>query len=234
MSRLRATPLLLVLGLPAGSRAEAPEPLEFRVSLPTAEDRAVWQEPGFRLQLGFGYGGLLGLTGAPDATTYGAIVRAGVRLDGPWALYTTLRYALATGGVSGAHFAGTLEPTWHVTERLRLAVGLGFAGFAEGEGVRDEPNEAERDGLVATYTYPKASPPLPSCSGTGSVALARVGYWFVLGPLSSAGVSLQTDAQWTGCEEELHRVEPDTARPILRRQWWFHQGWSMTGGFEWR
>ena len=235
MIRRLLTALLLTLVGSGAARAEPPEELEFRVSLPTAEDRAVWQEPGFRMQLGYSFGGLHGLTGAPDTMTHTAVIRAGLQLDGPWSLYTTLRYALADGEVAGAHFAGTLEPTWHPTDRLRLAVGLGFAGFAEDrDGVRDEPDAAQRDGLAATYTYPGTTPTLPSCNGTGSVALARVEYWFVLGPLSSTGVSLQTDAQWVGCEEDLDRVEPDTARPILRRQWWYHQGWSVAWLVGWR
>jgi len=224
-------PALLLLAGPV--RAEEDDP-PFRLSLPTAEDREVWQEPGFRLQIGYGYGGLAGVGGAPDASTHAALVRLGARLEGPWSLYGTLRYALATGDISGAHFTGTIEPTWHVSRGWRLALGVGVAGIVESEAVRPEPDAAQRGSLVAPYTYPEATPNLPVCSGLGTVALARVGYWWVLGPLSSLGLSLQTDAQWTGCEEDLQRVEPDTATPIVRRQWWQHQAWSLAGLVAWR
>ncbi|MFZ4578723.1 MAG: hypothetical protein ACOYOB_10055 [Myxococcota bacterium] len=220
-------------GLTAGT-AEPDDKIEFRLSLPTEADTAAWRKPGFRLQLGYGYGRLFGIGGPPDGSTHSAIVRVGGRLDDDWSLYTTFQYGAALGGLSGARFSGTLDPTWHVSDRWRLAIGMGFGGLVEGRTGRDDPDAEQAQSLVESYTFPNARRPLAACVGIGTAGLVRVGWTAVLGALSSTELSLQVDGQWTGCEQSLGRVEPDTAEPIVRRQWWPHVGASLAWLVGWR
>jgi hypothetical protein len=42
------------------------------------------------------------------------------------------------------------------------------------------------------------------------------------------------DGQWTDCVDDSGRLEPDTATPIVRRQWWPHLGGSLIWGILWR
>jgi hypothetical protein len=204
-------------------------------SLPTETDRAAWRKLGFRLMLGAVFGQFLGLGGAPSGRVIGPIIRLGVRLDERWSLLGTFQYlyAAANKGLSGIRYSGTVEPTWHVTDHLSVAVGLGFGGIVEGDRNRTDP-EPLPSTLDTSYTFPNAHNPLPSCSGTGVAALVRGDYLFVLGPRSSTGAGLEFDGQWTGCVDDTHRVEPDTATPIVRRQWWPHFGASISWMFAWR
>ncbi len=221
--------------LPAAATADDDDfKLPFRLSLPTLADHKAWQTLGFRLQLGYGYGAALGLSGAPDADLHVIIIRVGARLDEDWSLLSSFQYGVASGGILGMRFSGTLDPTWHVWSGLELALGAGFAGIVEGGPPRTDPSAAQRSEIVASYTFPDNSKLLPRCSGVGAAALARVGWNFVIGPLASTTLSAQVDGQWTGCEEDLDRLEPDTAEAIVRRQWWGHVGSTLTWTIAWR
>ena len=207
-----------------------------KLSLPTEEDRQAWQRPGFRLALGMTYGPLYGLRGAPDGRLLGPILRVGVRLDADWSLLASFQYASATlsGGLSGLRFAGTIDPTWHVTRSISLAAGFGFGGIVEGPRARAMDALPAPDTLQTSYTFPDASTPIASCSGVGAAALARVEYATVMGPRSQFHVSLELVGQWTGCVEDTGNLEPDTGQAIERRQWWPHAGGTLTAGFTWR
>lgn len=229
--------LIALLLLPSVVHAEEAEDdgLEFVVSLPTVDDRVAWQSPGFRMELGYGYGGLWGAQTAPDADAHAALIRPGVRLDGPWSLYTSLAYAVAGGGLSGAaHYSVTLEPVFHLSDAVRLGVGLGYGGIIQNGSGRPDPDAAVREGLVANQTLASSDLALPACVGTGPVALARMEWWIVMGPLSSVGLSFESGWQRTGCEDDTGRREPDTGTAIGRRQWWAHQTWRTSVLFGWR
>jgi hypothetical protein len=206
-----------------------------RLSLPTESDRALWKKPGFRFGMGLVYGWLFGIQGPPDGQLLGPTIRAGMRLDEAWSLLGALQYDFTLGsrGLSGVRFAGTVEPTWHATEHLALAVGLGFGGIVERATSRPDP-EPKSSTLDASYTFPDARTPLPSCSGVGVAGLLRAQWMIVLGPRTATGLALQLDGQWTGCVDRSRRVEPDTAAPIVRRQWWPHLGGSLTWEIQWR
>jgi hypothetical protein len=206
-----------------------------RLSLPTESERALWEKPGFRLMRGRAYGELFGLDGAPSGRLVGPIIRLGVRLDETWSLLGSFEYlyASASGGLSGIRYAGTIEPTWHATERFSLAVGLGFGGIVEGGNARAEPNP-QPSTLDASYTFPNAKTPISSCTGVGMTGLVRGDYLYVLGPRSSTGLSAEVNGQWTGCVADTGRVEPDSASAIVRRQWWPHVGLSLAWMFAWR
>ncbi len=206
-----------------------------KLSLPTEADKLAWQRPGFRLGLGLAYGEFKGLRGAPSGRLLGAQLHAGLRLDRDWSLVASLQYASvsARGGLSGLRFAGTVDPTWHVTPSFSLAVGLGFGGIVEGRTGRADPMPLGTT-LDTTYTFPDAKTPLPSCSGVGVAGLVRADYAWVLGPRAQTSVSVEVLAQETACVDRTGRVEPDTATPIERHQFWPHAGATLAWGITWR
>jgi hypothetical protein len=206
-----------------------------KLSLPTEEDRLAWQRSGFRLGLGILYGRFEGLGGAPSGRLLGAHVRAGLRLDASWSIMTTLEYASASarGGLSGLRFAGTIDPTWHVTPSFSLALGIGFGGIVEGRTNRMAPDPATYPSNTS-FTFPDAKTPLASCSGVGLAGLARADYAWVLGPRSQTSVSFEVIAQDTGCVQRSGTVDPDTAAPIELHQYWSHVGATLAWGITWR
>jgi hypothetical protein len=206
-----------------------------RLSLPTETDRSVWKKPGFRFGLGLVYGRLLGIHGPPNGQLIGPTIRLGIRLDDDWSLMGSFQYlyATGTGGLRGLRYAGTIEPTWHATEHLNFAVGIGFAGLVEPSSTRPNP-DPQPDKLATSYTFPDARTPLPSCSGVGFTGLLRAEWMMVLGPRSSTGLAVEGNGQWTGCVDDTGRVEPDTASAIVRRQWWPHLGGSLAWVILWR
>ena len=221
---------------PALAQAAPDEDAPPRLSLPTESDRAAWKKPGFRFGLGLAYSRWFGIHGPPDGQMIGPTIRLGIRLDEGWSLMGSFQYVFsrATGNrLAGVRYAGTIEPTWHATEHLNLGVGIGFGGLVEPG--RSGPNPDPQPGTLETsYTFPDARTPLPSCSGVGVAGLVRAEWLFVLGPRSSTGLALEGDGQWTGCVDDTGRVEPDTATPIVRRQWWFHLGGSLALVILWR
>ncbi|MEO8554405.1 MAG: hypothetical protein ABI678_30730 [Kofleriaceae bacterium] len=205
-----------------------------KLSLPTEEDRIAWQRPGFRLALGVVYGYLDGMGGAPSGRLLGAQLHTGLRLDADWSIVTSFEYASVSGsngGLSGLRFAGTLDPTWHVTPSLSLAVGVGFGGIVEGRTQRIDPIPPSPN---TSYTFPDSSPPLASCSGVGVAGLVRAEYAWVIGPRSQTAVSVELDGQSTGCVERSGTVEADTAQAIERRQFWQHAGATVAWSIAWR
>ena len=232
--------LLVVAGLllaTVSARAdEEKEDGPVRFSLATQTEREAWREPGFRLQLGLAFGELVGLGGAPSGRLFGPTLRVGLRLDESWSLLAGFEYlsANASGGLSGLRYAGTLEPTWHVSDSFSLAIGLGFAGIVETSNTGRPDPDPKGSTLDTSYTFPDASTPLASCTGTGVTGLVRGEWTLPLGPRSSIGLSLEIDAQWTGCESDTGRIEPDTAAPIVRRQWWPGLGATLAFVIAWR
>jgi hypothetical protein len=153
-----------------------------------------------------------------------------VRLDKDWSLTTS---AARAGQLSGLRFAGTIDPTWHVTPSIALALGFGFGGIVEAGSTRMDASPLP-DEIETSYTFPDASTPIASCSGVGAAALVRGEWATVLGPRSQLAVALEVVGQWTGCVADSGRVEPDTGEAIVRRQWWPHAGATITVGVAWR
>jgi hypothetical protein len=246
--RLPLLTLLLALA-PSPARAQAPnaaaapagpaatvkeEEGEPRLSLPTEAERDAWKRAGFRLALGLTYGRMVGLDGAPSGTLIGAAVRFGLRLDADWSILASFQYDAASSpnALYGLRFAGTIDPTWHATGHLSLALGLGFGGLAGGRHGMDIPPLP--GSLGGSYTYPSPSPSLPICSGVGVAGLARAEWAWVLGPRSATGLGLEAAGQWTGCVDDTGLVEPDTGQAIVRRQWWPHAVLTGTWSVTWR
>ncbi len=206
-----------------------------KLSMPTEADRLAWQRPGFRLGLGLTYGEFHGLRGAPSGRLLGPKLRVGLRLDETWSLIASFEYTAASrspNGLAGLRFAGTLDPTWHVTQSLSLAVGFGFGGIVE-DSNRMDATPLPGD-IQSTYTFPDASHPIRSCSGVGAATLLRGEYAYVLGPRAELTVAAEAIGQWTGCVDDSGHVEPDTGQAIERHQWWPHVGATLTVGIAWR
>ena len=220
---------------PAGPAITDEEEGPPKLSMPTEADRLAWRKPGFRLGLGLTYGELHGLRGAPSGRLLGPKLRVGLRLDADWSLIASFEYTAASRAnqLAGLRFAGTVDPTWHVTPALSLAVGFGFGGIVEGSSTRMDATPLPGD-IESTYTFPDASHPIASCSGVGAAGLVRGEYGWVLGPRSQLSVALEAIGQWTGCVDDSGRVEPDTGKPIERHQWWPHAGGTFTLGITWR
>ncbi len=208
---------------------------EPKLSLPTEADRQAWQRSGFRLGLGLAYGRMVGLRGAPSGRLLGPVIRAGLRLDADWSILASFQYAQAkqSGGLSGLRFAGTVDPTWHITRSLSLAIGFGFGGIVEGSTGRMDADPLPST-LDTSYTFPDASHPIASCSGVGAAGLVRAEYAYVIGPRAETLLALEVIGQWTGCVDDTKRVEPDTGVSIVRRQWWPHTGGTLTWSIAWR
>lgn len=210
--------------------------LQIRLSLPTEGDREAWQRPGLRVLFGGSWQHFAGLYGAPSGNGFGAVVRIGARLDRDWSLLASFHYGAvsATKGLAGLRYAGTIDPTWHITPNLELAVGVGVGGIVEGRGDRPEAELDELASLATSRTWTSARTPFGVCQGAGLASLVRGGWMTVLGPLASMGVSLELAGQWTACVQTTTRAEADTARPIVRRQWWAHSGATAAWVFAWR
>lgn len=207
-----------------------------QLSLPTEADRVAWRRSGFRLGLGVLYGQMAGLGGAPSGRLLGVLLRIGVRLDADWSIYTSFQYASASakGGLSGLRFAGTVDPTWNVTHNLSLSVGFGFGGIVESGSTGRPEVDPLPSTLDTSYTFPDAKTPLPSCNGVGAAGLARAEYAWVIGPRAKTSLALELLGQDTDCVDPTGRVEPDTAQPIVRRQFWSHVGATLAWGITWR
>ena len=211
---------------------------EVKLSLPTESDRVAWTKSGFRLGLGLEYGRFHGLRGAPSGRLIGAVLHAGLRLDEDWSLMTTFIYASASQhrGLSGLRFAGTIDPTWHVTRSFSLAFGFGFGGIVEGSTGRKDatPTGTEVASNGSSYTFGSSNPPLASCSGVGVAGLVRAAYTWVLGPRSATSVELEVIGQYTSCVDNTGKLDNDTAQAIVRTQYWPHVGATLGWGFSWR
>lgn len=236
---MRALPLLLaVLATPAAAWAQAEivvneDELDFQESEELLSPSEAWQQPGFRVQLSVGYGGLIGVDGPPDGALLGVEVGVGVRLDPSWSLMAAIRYEGGFDPLGGFAFSTSFEPTWHLWEGLSVSIGAGIAGMID-TGPHPDPNGGDADSIPASLTYQEAEQLVGSCYGYGTTATARVAYWVPMGHNSAFGVALRAGGQWIGCEDATGRVEADTADAIVRRQWWSHFVWGVQGGFQWR
>ena len=166
----------------------------------------------------------------------GPVLHAGIRLDADWSLMSTFQYAQVkqTNGIDGLRFSGTIDPTWHITPSWSVAIGMGFGGIVEGRTARPDMTTAQVGGETdVSYTFTSARPPLPSCSGVGVSALARVEWMYVLGPRAATSIAFEMLGQYTACVQNVG-LDVDTAQPIVYRQYWPNVGGTLTWGVTWR
>ena len=223
--------LLVVTG--AEPPREAPpvstdEPL-VRLSLPTVEDERAWQQPGFRLQLGYVHGRWLSPDMVPTGATNGVVIRTGARLSERWSLLASFRYQLLALEGTSFRYAGAVEPTLHLVKGLNLSVGVGLGGLlVSGLG------EPRSDSANYSFSFTGSDNELTGCDGTGVLVMTRVEYLWILGPILSTGPSISAELQTTGCEETLDGRDPDTGRPYRLEQDWRHLGVNFAWTVAWR
>ena len=207
-----------------------------KLSLPTEADRVAWQQPGFRLGLGVAYGRLRRPARRAEWPAPRCAAARWLAARCRWSLIASFQYASASGRrrASGLRFAGTLDPTWHVTPSFSLAVGFGFGGIVEGRTSASRCQPAGRARRHRATRSPNAHTPLPSCSGVGVAGLARAEYAWVLGPRSQTWWRSRSIGQYTGCVETPGASSPtprqsDRAPPVLGAP-----GVRLAVGIAWR
>jgi len=201
----------------------------FRLSLPTEDDYRAWRTAGFRISLGYGYGHTYGSYDVPEGSSHSFfILRAGARLDEDWLLIGSLRYSITAGGL---RYMGLIEPAYELFPGLTVSMGLGLAGLVIPDQTAPTPPSG---GVVATYTYAKAEPPLSGCAGDGVAASVRVAYSFVVGSVFSTGPAVNFNAQATHCTQSIGNADPDTGRAIELEQVWYHRGLTFDWMLQWR
>lgn len=203
-----------------------------RLSLPTQADLDAWQEPGIRVTLGWIQGRQYGTGPAPDMAPLGAALRPWLRISPHWSVGATFSWQASAGGFEGLKWGATVEPSWHPWRGLALSLGLGYGGLL---GRRPWQDREDMDGpQERTVSRTLGDDELLSdCSSGGWLALARVEYQFVVGPLFSTGPFAQVDMQQTGCEMPVGN-DPETGKSIVLRQWWMHRGFNLGWWATWR
>lgn len=200
-----------------------------RLSLPTDEDRAIWLQPGIRVELAIGGAHLWGRGPAPTLSLVEFRVRARFLLEERWSLSAEFGYGIVVENVfSGLRWAATLGPTFHPVPPLGISLGLGYGGFAGAFG----DDRAPPSGVASRTLSDREA--LSACEGGGWVGRARVEYLFVVGQLFSTGPFISGDMQWTGCEQGLGDVDRETGLRPAARQWWLHGGGSAGWWLSWR
>jgi hypothetical protein len=209
--------------------------IQFKESIKLKSDLQTWESPGFRVSLTYLESMLSGLDSAPSFEALGVEVGAGARLDKEWSLLAHFQYLGAFDGdqATGLRFMGLLVPSYH-WKGMSIGFGVGVAGFIEQRNTRRDAYPGDVNTLVASYTYTSQDEPVPQCTGFGPAGTFQIAYWYEWSEITALGLGIRGEYQKVACESTTDRVEPDTAKAIVRRQWWSHQGWSLFGGFSWR
>ena len=216
-------------GSPADSPADSVDEPLVRLSLPTVEDELAWQQPGFRLQLGYLRGWWLSSDAVPTGVTNGVVIRTGARLSDRWSLLASFRYQLLSVEGTSFRYAGVVEPTLHLVKGLSLSVGVGLGGL-----IVSRIDEPRTEPGTYNFSFTGADNELKSCDGTGVLAVTRLEYLWVLGPILSTGPSVSAEVQTTGCVERLDGSDPDTGRPYRLEQEWRNFGVTLAWMVAWR
>lgn len=201
---------------------------QVRLSLPTESDQEAWRSPGLRVALGVGYGSMRGVGPAWSFRSLGFALRPSVRIDEYWELGATLLYGSAPNGL---RWSVTAEPSLHVWRNLTIGAGLGYGGLSVSDSNRPSGLRGADEPVSRTLSD---SEQLQSCTGSALTALGRAEYLFVVGPLFSSGPFAQFQGQWTRCEAQFGRVDPETGRPVVLTQWWKQHGATFGWWFSWR
>jgi hypothetical protein len=214
---------LAAVALMAAAPVRAAEPVTRTSDAPVDFDMA-WLEPGFRMQLRFGYESLRGHPPAPPLPAFAVAIEPSYRLSEQLSLGLGLRYSVLLGDWTGLRWNTSGDFSWHPTPGAYVAVGGGYGGML-GERVQYEVDYDE-DGSYTTGDGPEGSR-LLSCAGHGVVALARAGFLFAVGDLFSTGPVLQADVQRTRCKGT-------SLGGHLRTEVWWQPSWQMSWAFTWR
>ena len=174
-----------------------------------------------------------GIESAPSSSIEGVQVGVGARLDPMWSVESALRYGGGSGERSGLAFSGLLSAIYHY-RHLGVGLGVGVAGISELRDARLDPYGDLMSEVVASYTVASDRPPLSQCVGFGPLIGATLEYRFPLTSIMTLHIAARADRSRVACELSTDRVEPDSARGIVLRQYWEGWSWSWMGGLSWR
>jgi hypothetical protein len=216
---------------------------EVRSTSQVEDEDLAWRSEGLRVELGYG---LVWLTGADPvwpALAHAFHLRPELRIDEQWAIGLGASYGLASVssgpglGAGGIRWAVDIEPSFTLWRQLALKIGVGWGGLI----LSDENFER---GILLPGTIesgPNAQPSrnlvegeqLQNCSGMGPVALARIEYLFLIGPLAATGPFAEAGVQWTECSWSFG-FNSETGEPVQYTQWWQHRTFSVGWSIAWR
>ena len=214
---------------PVPSSAE----LDFVESEQLLDHHALWRQDGFRVDLSYYSETINGFGEAPSGSTQGVHIGLGARLDEDWSISGTLRYGVGAEELSGLNFSGTLSTLYHLSD-FALGFGLGVIGVEELEGARADKRPQLINEIVASYTLSESSEPISRCVGFGPLGAFNAIYRLPISKIFGLKVGVQLSLARLGCERDTDRVEPDTAKGIVIRQYWSRWAWSVFGGLSWR
>ena len=209
------------------------EPQDFIESEQILSTNDLWKQDGLRVDLAYYDATVSGFAERPSGLIQGIHIGVGTRLDESWSLDGVLRYGLGKSGLGGLNFSGSISPTYHIYG-FGLGLGVGVIGVDEQSEMRRDPYPELNNEVVASYTLPKDSATLSSCSGFGPMVLLNALYRFPVTTVFAFKVGAQIDLARLACEQDTDRVEPDSAQGIVIRQYWDRWSWSLFGGLSWR
>ncbi|MFC1610610.1 hypothetical protein ACFL6C_06610 [Myxococcota bacterium] len=212
---------------------------EARTSEELTDKHVAWAESGLRLHLSIGYQLNTATDPAPAATSVVPGLHVGWRLNERFSLFGAVQYSAMVGGeLDGVRASVTVEPVWHATEGLSVALGLGYGAML---GSRQRYVQPTSYGALEAAAQPGRNielQPFNDCDGDGIVVLARATYLFRVGHLFSTGPMLHLDSQWTSCIDADYTVTDPAGASFppkkVFRQWWWHRTVGLAWVFAWR
>ena len=184
----------------------------------------LWDNPGFRLQLGLGYH--QGHVQVLDEPTrgFGFMVQPAYHFGRYLTTSITLGYEVLMNEVTGIRWFSTADIGWKIWRGLQISLGLGFGGL-----MSKCKSDACYDRMM-NYAYNKLEP-IVDCNNSGLALSAELSYLFVVGPTFSTGPVIYTDWQFTTCEEGIGLHDPETGREVTQKEDWTHfsifSGWWL-------
>ncbi len=185
---------------------------------------SAWSQPGFRVQLRFGFERVEAMSSeAPEMSAVAINVEPGIRLSRLWSVAAGLRYSILLGSWDGLRWSTTADATLHPTSVSYITVGAGYGGLV---AQKAKPYVDQR-GFAFQPDEPAGASRLTRCSGDGGVGVLRAGFSMPIGELFATGPSLQADLQATRCSDPRSRLG-------LADEWWWHRSIHFAWALAWR
>ncbi len=209
--------------------AKDPEP-EIRVSDGEESSGKAWTDPGFRLQLRFGWERMTEVQLAPPLQAYTFAIEPSYRLSRWFSLGLGLRYSVTEQSEwTGVRWSTTVDASLHPFGGAFLSLGAGYAGMLVQKAL-------PASYYVITQAERLSPPPgynrIVRCNGDGAIGLARIGYIVPIADSFATGPALQADLQVTRCRGDY--VDPRAAAWASAVEWWWSETVQLTWSLAWR
>ena len=208
-------------------------PKKFIESEQIVDKETLWEQDGLRVDLAYHQTTVSGLNQSPNGIISGVHIGIATYLDSQWSLDSSFRYGVGSEGLSGLNFSGLLSTLFH-WHGLGLGLGIGVVGVEERSSNRPNLHEQLSNQVVASFTQADTTPVLSKCVGFGPLAALNAVYRLPITSVFGLKAGTQIDIARIACALDTERVEPDTARPIVIKQYWDRWSWSFFGGLTWR